>query len=324
MDAVYKPVPLRCVLMTISVGVLLILLCAGPACTHKNRGSKPHVSVTILPSLEIPVLKTPQEDASALEDSTQEVPRLPRRPWPPQESWQLFVKHSDRGANSKRKSQEDTQPRFHHPGPIGPPAPPSHHGHPLNTYSQGKRQHCILQLLRELLTKRQNGKHYSEHGHPLALLPPTVHAAFICRTNGNTNLEPEDERELQLYQMPQEDGSFYRGAGLNLTSGRYTAPFAGLYTFTARLIIDLGKRAKVENPEGFLRVQLCIQSLCQQHLSLQALSSFIGNEVPHTVTLSGVLYLQAGQYVSIFLENWMGFRLVVKRGSDFSGVLLGR
>ncbi|KAM4694371.1 erythroferrone [Discoglossus pictus] len=320
MGVAYKPVPLRCVLMTISMGVLLILLCAGPACTHKNRGSK-GASSTIFPVLRIPVLTAPPEDgATVTVKPTQKLPQSPHLPWPPRESWLLFLKNSDRPASIKKKGQESML-KYRRPGPIGPPAPPRHHGHHVNPTTQGKRIHRLLQLLRELLQKKQSEELNTEHEHPLDFLPSKVHAAFICRTMMDTNVEPGEQKEMQLYQLPEEEGSFSRGAGLNLTSGQYTAPFCGLYSFTARLLIGF-EQPQMEG-EGFLHVQLCIQSLCQQHLSLEEVRCVTDNQVPHTVTVNGLLYLQAGQYVSVYMTNKMGSQLMVEKGSSFSGVLLG-
>ncbi|XP_075057818.1 erythroferrone-like isoform X2 [Mixophyes fleayi] len=315
MDAEGKPIPLRCVLMTISMGVLLVLLSAGPACTHKNRGSKfQDQSVTILPSLGIPVLTAPQETGSTLDQPVKKVSAVQSPPWPPRLSWLMFLKHSDRGEKSKRK--------HHRPGPIGPPAPPRHLSHPLNHVLREKKLHQLLQLLIDGLLRQKDGEYTADYGHTTAKLPSKLHAAFSCKTTSDIHLEPGNMREL--YQRPHLEGSFYRGSGLNLTSGRYTAPFTGLYAFFASLHIDFQRNTQERSPYGFLRVQLCILSLCQDNLSLQQISSFTGNEAAATVTLNGMLYVQAGQYLSLFLENRMDSWLVLVKGSDFSGVLLGQ
>ncbi|OCT81023.1 erythroferrone [Xenopus laevis] len=312
MDAEYKPIPLRCVLMTISMGVLLILFCAGPACTHKNRSFMFQVKpVTVLPPLAIPRLTTPQE-------SSEKVPRIERPPWPPKESWLMLLKNSDRAPNGKKKSQEESL-RPCRRGPIGPPAPATHHSY--SPVLERKKLHHFLQLLSELL-RRLNGERTEIHKYPLTLTPSTVHAAFICKLAQSSALEQGVQRELRQYQQAQEDGSFNRGAGLNLTIGRYTAPYSGLYAFNSRLNIGFQEHSPLDTTSGFLRAQVCIQSLCQKHLSLQQTSQISG--APHTLNVHGVLYLQEGQYVSVFLENRMSYPVVVEQGSEFSGVLLGQ
>ncbi|NP_001072387.1 erythroferrone [Xenopus tropicalis] len=311
MDAEYKPIPLRCVLMAISMAVLLILLCAGPACTHKNRSFMfQDKAVTVLPPQVIPRLTPPPEPL-------QRVPQLERPPWPPRDSWLMLLKNSDRAPNSKKRGQEESL-RPCRRGPIGSPAPAKQHSY--NPVLERKKLHHFLQLLSELL-RRLNGERTEISKYPLALTPSTVHAAFICKLGQHSVLEPGVRKELHQYQQEQEDGSFNRGAGLNLTSGRYTAPFSGLYAFNSRLNIGFPEHSLLDKT-GFLQVQVCIQSLCQKHLSLQQISQI--SAAPHTLTVHGVLYLQEGQYVSVFLENRMSSSIVVEKGSEFSGVLLGQ
>ncbi|CAJ0916984.1 unnamed protein product [Ranitomeya imitator] len=228
-----KPVPLRCVLMTISMGVLLVLLSACPACTHKNRGSKfEDTIVTALPSPEIPVLTPPQKTDTTVEKISrkgtgEQTPKLS-----PKYSWLLFLKHADREAKNKRRGHEDSS-QNHHTGPIGPPAPSRHHNQAINHVSREKKLSQFLQLLSDILVKQKDGDHL-----PPTVLPAKVLAAFTCRTIGDILVDAGEMKELQNYQRLLLEGSFYRSAGLNLTSGRYTAPFTGLYAFYARLRIE--------------------------------------------------------------------------------------
>ncbi|XP_056420630.1 erythroferrone [Hyla sarda] len=324
MNADGKPVPLRCVLMTISMGVL-VLLSACPACTHKNRGSKfEDTSSTVLPSMKIPVLTPPQQNndttvGKILRKGTEEQPPKVS----PKYSWLFFLKHSDREAKHKRRGHEDSW-RNHHSGPVGSPAPSRHHSHHTKHNSREKKLSQFLQLLSNVLLKQKDGELSLTPPSSPSVLPSKVQAAFTCKTVSDIHVEPGEIVEVQNYQRPLLEGSFYRGAGLNVTSGRYTAPFTGLYAFSARLRIDFRKPVQTRDPLCFLRVQLCILSLCEDYLSLQQISSFTSHEIAATITLNGVLYIQAGQYVSLFLENRMDSWLVLEKGSDFSGVLLGQ
>ncbi|XP_072266214.1 erythroferrone [Pyxicephalus adspersus] len=339
MDANGKPIPLRCVLMTISMGVLLVLLCAGPACTHKNRASKFQENlVTILPSLGLPVLTPPQG-----REPTSELIDKKRPPWPARYTWLMF---SDHATKTKRKGHDESL-RHHHPGPIGAPAPPRHQSHHVNHLLREKKLSQFLQLLSDTLLRQKHRETTSNYGRAPAVPPAKLHIAFTCKTKNDIPLEPGEVRELhgslildndniidldndniidhKAHTKPVSDleGSFYRGAGLNLTSGRYTAPSTGLYVFFARVHIDFQKYTN-ERLQGFLRMQLCILSLCQDKLSLEHIFSYTANEVATTVTLNGILNIQAGQYVSLFLENKMESWIVLLKGSDFSGVLLGQ
>ncbi|XP_040283850.1 erythroferrone-like isoform X1 [Bufo bufo] len=324
MNADSKPVPLRCVLMTISMGVLLILLSACPACTHKNRGSKfEDASITVLPSVGIPVLTPPEQIDTTVEKLLRKGTGAQATKYSPKNSWLFFLKHSDRDAKNKKKGHEDSL-RNHHSGPIGPPAPSRHHSHSINHVSRQKKLSQFLQLMSDVLLKQKDGEQSLAPVTIPTVLPTKVHAAFTCKTIGDIQVESGEMKELQNYQRHLLEGSFYRGAGLNSTSGRYTAPVTGLYAFFARLQIDFQKPAQHWDTPGFLCVQLCILSLCQEKLSLQQIGAFTSSEVAATITLNGVLYIQAGEYVSLFLENRIKSWLVLEKGSDFSGVLLGQ
>ncbi|EPY86135.1 hypothetical protein CB1_000327047 [Camelus ferus] len=57
--------------------------------------------------------------------------------------------------------------------------------------------------------------------------------------------------------------------------------------------------------------------------SLEAVTGLESSSELFTVSVNGVLYLQTGQYTSVFLDNASGSSLTVRSGSHFSGVLLG-
>ncbi|NXB23963.1 ERFE protein, partial [Rhagologus leucostigma] len=125
--------------------------------------------------------------------------------------------------------------------------------------------------------------------------------------------------------QPEREGIFHRGPGLNLTSGQYTAPVAGYYAFTTTLhIVRREPRRKAQGCRGSrLRVLICVQSHCQQNSNLETVSRLESSGDFFTISVTGTLYLQAGQYASVFVDNTAGSPLTVQRGSDFSAVLLG-
>ncbi|XP_025933149.1 erythroferrone [Apteryx rowi] len=162
---------------------------------------------------------------------------------------------------------------------------------------------------------------------PLARNGPhhRVEAAFHCRTRRNISVEQRSLQELQIYYIPEREGMFHRGLGLNLTSGQYTAPVTGYYTFTATLhIVHKDHQRKGQQcARNRLRVLICVQSLCQHDSSLETVSRLESSGDLFTVSVNGVLYLQAGQYASVFVDNIARSPLTVQSGSDFSAVLLG-
>ncbi|NXT63378.1 ERFE protein, partial [Chaetops frenatus] len=149
--------------------------------------------------------------------------------------------------------------------------------------------------------------------------------------------------------QPEREGMFHRGPGLNLTSGQYTAPTAGYYAFSARLHIGEPShspralpgrsglalspccvsvhrepRRKGQGCRGSrLRVLICVQSRCQHNSNLETISRLESSGGLFTISVTGTLYLQAGQYASVFVDNTAGSPLTVQSGSHFSAVLLG-
>ncbi|NWW85958.1 ERFE protein, partial [Rhynochetos jubatus] len=125
--------------------------------------------------------------------------------------------------------------------------------------------------------------------------------------------------------QPEREGMFHRGSGLNLTSGQYTAPVPGYYTFTATLHIVHGEQRRKGQPckGNRLRVLICLQSRCRHNSNLETVSRLESGGDLFTISVTGVLYLQAGQYASVFVDNAAGSPLTVRSGSDFSAILLG-
>ncbi|NXJ40281.1 ERFE protein, partial [Ciconia maguari] len=124
---------------------------------------------------------------------------------------------------------------------------------------------------------------------------------------------------------PERERMFHRGSGLNLTSGQYLAPVAGYYTFTATLHIVRREQQRKGQPcrGNRLRVLICVQSHCQHNSNLETVSRLESGGDLFTISVTGVLYLQAGQYASVFVDNAADSPLTVQSGSDFSAILLG-
>ncbi|XP_075616720.1 erythroferrone isoform X3 [Balearica regulorum gibbericeps] len=193
-----------------------------------------------------------------------------------------------------------------------------------------------LQLLLKGMVKEQAKTHRkawegheeeeeSGEGNPQARSHRRVEAAFHCRTRENISVKQRARQELHLYYIPAREGMFHRGSGLNLTSGQYTAPVAGFYTFTATLHIVRREQQRKGQPcrGNRLRVLICVQSHCQHNSNLETVSWLESGGDLFTISVTGVLYLQAGQYASVFVDNAAGSPLTIQSGSDFSAILLG-
>ncbi|NXG24127.1 ERFE protein, partial [Grallaria varia] len=128
--------------------------------------------------------------------------------------------------------------------------------------------------------------------------------------------------------QPEREGMFQQGPGLNLTSGQYNSPqrrTAGYYTFTTTLHIGhREQQRKRQVCQGtWLQVLICVQSRCQHNSNLETASWLECSSDLFTISVIRVLYLQAEQYASVFVDNAAGSPLTVRSGSDFSTVLLG-
>ncbi|XP_053160302.1 erythroferrone [Hemicordylus capensis] len=259
-------------------------------------------------------------------------------------AWMLLLKQSNKGVNSKKRCKNKSPKfKFGIPGPPGPSGPP---GPPGGVITQEELLREFRLLLKGIIREKERinlktcdncpdeENRYREEENLLAritgqLLESNEHgqveAAFYCRTRKNVSIERRSLQELQLYFIPKKGEIFQRGLGLNLTNGQYVAPLSGYYIFKATLHVVHGDHQKKSQPRARdrLRLLICVQSLCHQNISLETVSSVDGNREYFTISVNGILFLQAGQYASVFMDNATGSALTVRNGSDFSGVLLG-
>uniref|UniRef100_F6Z385 C1q domain-containing protein n=1 Tax=Monodelphis domestica TaxID=13616 RepID=F6Z385_MONDO len=261
----------------------------------------------------------------------------------PRDAWMLFVRQSNKGVNGKKRNTGKSKKyKLGLPGPPGPPGPQGPPG-PLILPEELLKEFQLL--LKGAVRHRQRlgpeacedcggGEAEAEDEERLAVAeedgvlalvtgplaesrrPHRVEAAFRGRVRKSVSVERRSLRELQFYYVPEKDGPFQRGPGLNLTSGQYTAPVTGFYTLAATLYIGKSRQPRWQNgeredPQG------------EKAGSLEAIAGLEGGGDLFTVSVSGSLYLQAGQYASVFVDNATGSSLTIRSGSDFSAVFLG-
>uniref|UniRef100_A0A8C8YTZ9 Erythroferrone n=1 Tax=Prolemur simus TaxID=1328070 RepID=A0A8C8YTZ9_PROSS len=270
----------------------------------------------------------------------------------PRDAWMLFVRQSDKGVNGKRRSRAKAKKlKFGLPGPPGPPGPQGPPGPVIPPEALLKEFQLLLKgavrhreraepesctdgpdepTVPSLAGPAAAGEDEEETGGVLALLAPgprapRVVAAFHCRLRRDASVERRALHELGVYYLPDGEGAFRRGPGLNLTSGQYTAPVSGFYALAATLHVALGEQPRrgALRPRDRLRLLICIQSRCQRNASLEAVMGLESGSDLFTISVNGILYLQMGQYTSVFLDNASGSSLTVRSGSHFSAVLLG-
>uniref|UniRef100_A0A8B9E4Y2 Adipolin n=1 Tax=Anser cygnoides TaxID=8845 RepID=A0A8B9E4Y2_ANSCY len=229
----------------------------------------------------------------------------------PRRTWISFVHRPDDGNTSKRRCKgKDKKLR----GLVGPPGPPGPQGPPGAPGAEVTRE-VLLQEFKEILKGKES--------HP-SQLPPLllsleevsphrrVEEAFHCKLKGQVVVDKKTLVELQNFQSPLAKGAFLRGTGLNLSTGRFTAPVSGIYQFSANVHID--------HSELKSKVQLRARDNVRVLIFTAVLS---GNSKIFTVYVHGLLQLQAGQYTSIFVDNSAGAPITIQNGSDFMGMLMG-
>ncbi|MEQ2301089.1 hypothetical protein AMECASPLE_032396 [Ameca splendens] len=153
--------------------------------------------------------------------------------------------------------------------------------------------------------------------------PPRVSTSFFSRLLQAASIPRRSLLELQPFGQPSElERSLQRGPSFNSSTGRYTAPISGFYQVTASLLIESGDRVQVRLRDC-VRAAICIESLCQSNLSVESVMGAAASGGTFSILLTGTLYLQAGEYVSVFVDNATGSAISVLQDSLFSGILLG-
>ncbi|XP_062355602.1 adipolin-like isoform X2 [Cinclus cinclus] len=301
----------------------------------------------------------------------------------PRQAWMLLAGSPGRESGDRGRAGTGAHAA---PASAGSPGKPSSGGPASPTMPEELLRELQL-LLRGVAKMRRTAgqgckEEESSKGNPEAGTRHRVEAAFHCQTCEDIAVEQKMWQELGLFYIPEREGLFHRGPGLNLTSGQYTAPIAGYYAFTTTLHIgepsasprvlpgrpgmalmpllchsaqgaaEEGAGMATEPPAGadLRAVPLPAQQVWQgqgpwegegvQHprerkgllppplpslfrSHLETVSRLESSSDLFTISVTGTLYLQVGQYASVFVDNTAGSPLTVRSGSDFSAVLLG-
>ncbi|XP_004078828.1 erythroferrone [Oryzias latipes] len=246
--------------------------------------------------------------AEMLETSSSEVSRLS-----PLNSWLLFRKNSNKGENRRTKGPKRTS-KHGLPGPPGPPGPQGPPGLPAPLLPQ---QQELIQELRLKLRDMMGGE-CMQCDRPLR-----VSTSFSSRLMQPLSVPRRSLQELHPFSRPSDsEQNLQRGPSFDSSTGRYTAPVSGFYQLTASILIESGDRLQVRLRDS-VRAAICIESLCKSNLSVESVMAVAAAGGTSSVLLTGTLYLQAGEYVSVFVDNGTGSAISVLQDSLFSGILLG-
>ncbi|XP_046332041.1 adipolin-like isoform X2 [Haliotis cracherodii] len=267
-----------------------------------------------------------------------------RPPLDPKGSWLEFVRHSDRINNRKMSKNKRKKKRKTLHGPIGPPGPPGPQGPAGPPGAVITKEEMLAEFrtmvkeaaekrAEELLTERceacsslLNGSYVLPPEVDEVLLVPRVTVAFHMRLRSNIIVARRTFMELKNFHQPFGGGAFHRGDVFNARDGRFVAPRDGVYHFAANLHIQIkkkGRGSKRLRKRDNIKVQVCIDSLCQKNTSLEYVTGLETNSKLFTTSVSGLLELKAGQYASVYMDNSSGIVVRIQNGSDFTGILFG-
>ncbi|XP_028283430.1 erythroferrone [Parambassis ranga] len=231
----------------------------------------------------------------------------------PLRSWLIFRQNSNKADNRKTKGSRRTS-KHGLPGPPGPPGPQGPPGPPAPLLPQ--QQELIQELQLKLRDMADGVCFLCDH-------PPRVSTSFLSRILHAVSIPRRSLLELQPFSEPADsERSLQRGRSFNSSTGRYTAPVSGFYQLTASLLIESGDRVQVRLRDN-VRAAICIESLCQSNLSVESVMGVAAVGGTFSILLTGTLFLQAGEYVSVFVDNATGSAISILPDSLFSGILLG-
>ncbi|XP_062355605.1 erythroferrone-like isoform X5 [Cinclus cinclus] len=213
----------------------------------------------------------------------------------PRQAWMLLAGSPGRESGDRGRAGTGAHAA---PASAGSPGKPSSGGPASPTMPEELLRELQL-LLRGVAKMRRTAgqgckEEESSKGNPEAGTRHRVEAAFHCQTCEDIAVEQKMWQELGLFYIPEREGLFHRGPGLNLTSGQYTAPIAGYYAFTTTL--HIARREPRRKGQGWrqsrLRVLICVQSRCQHNSHLETVSRLESSSDLFTISVTGTLYLQ--------------------------------
>ncbi|XP_070207980.1 adipolin-like [Littorina saxatilis] len=259
----------------------------------------------------------------------------------PKYSWDRFQNRQPKRKKKRRNKKAMLHGPRGPPGARGPPGPTGPPGAEMTKEDLLKEFKSLIKDMAEkraeqLLTERceactllLNGSYSLPPEVDQMLLVPRVTAAFNMRLRRNVNVEPETFVELKKFYQPFGSGAFQRGQVFKSREGRFLAPRDGLYQFAAHLHLKLrhkGKRGRARKrlrKRDYVKIQICIDSLCEKNMSLEYISGLESNSRVFTVSLNGMLEMKSKQYASLYVDNASRALVKVMNGSDFTGILFG-
>ncbi|XP_077363402.1 erythroferrone isoform X2 [Festucalex cinctus] len=148
--------------------------------------------------------------------------------------------------------------------------------------------------------------------------PPPVSASFLGRLPRAVRVARRSLTELRPFTQappPQQRGFHV------VSDGRYVAPLSGFYLLSARLRLKSGEHVELR-PRDSVTAAICVHSLCRANLAIESVVGVASVGGAFAITLTGTLFLQAGEYASVYVDNASGGAVSILADSFFCVVLL--
>lgn len=241
----------------------------------------------------------------------------------PAQSWNYFRKRGKGNKGKKDKNAKDNTKIVCDSGPPGPPGPPGPIGPPGAQVTEA----TMLAEFRNMVQESANRRSRRIADQNISLMAagiPDLLSAHHVLLRYAINIPKRAHQEVQNYKQPGDQaGTFVRGSDVNLRSGQYFIRYTGVYHLTATLLISRDRDTNLR-PRDYIKISICINSLCELNTALTTIAGMESNSLKFSVTVSGMLMLKAGSYVSVFVENNTNKPLVILEQSSFSGLMIGR
>lgn len=244
----------------------------------------------------------------------------------PAESWNFFRKRgskTSKGKDKKHNKESSKNQCDPSPGPPGPQGPPGPAGPPGAQITEATMMAEFRSMVQESANRRSRRIADQNISLMAAGIPDLLSAHHVVLRH-DVAISKKSHQELKNYKQPGDHaGTFVRGNDLDVRSGRYAIRYSGVYQLTANLLISRDREANLR-PRDYVKISICISSLCELNTSLTTITGMESNSLRFTVSVSGMLMLKAGHYVSIYIENNTNKPISILQKTSFSGLMIGR
>lgn len=240
----------------------------------------------------------------------------------PVRSWSYFQNRKG-NKGKKDKNAKDNTKIVCDPGPPGPPGPRGPIGPPGAQVTEATMMAEFRNMVQESANRRSRRIADQNISLMAAGIPDLLSAHHVVLRYAIT-IRKKTHQEVQNFKLPGDQaGTFVRGSDINLRSGRYVIRYTGVYHLTATLLISRDRDTNLR-PRDFIKISICINSLCELNTALTTIAGMESNSLKFSVTITGMLMLKAGNYVSVYVENNTNKPLNIMEQSSFSGLMIGR